>query len=283
MSVLWGDLSLNYGVPYQGSKNYIAEWVVDHLPPGDRLVDLFAGGCAITHRALLTDKWPRVLANDIDSGVQLFWCAAHGRYRDEKRWISRDDFFALKDTDPYVKWIWSFGNKGDDYMYSREIEPFKKAVNDTVTGNTPRERYAAFKRAVGMIRPEFLRNKAAQRFQTLERLERLERLEVSRLDYRQVTVRPGDVVYCDIPYKGTGAEYCKGFDHEAFYDWAEAQTVPVIISEYWMPEDRFRCVDARVRFGHMSATNNSRKPLEKLFVPINARYSPGPQQLMMDI
>lgn len=36
-----------YGMPYQGSKSRIAEWVVDILPPSHTLVDLFAGGCAI--------------------------------------------------------------------------------------------------------------------------------------------------------------------------------------------------------------------------------------------
>ena len=33
-----------YGMPWQGSKSRIAEWVVDVLPPSHTLVDLFAGG-----------------------------------------------------------------------------------------------------------------------------------------------------------------------------------------------------------------------------------------------
>lgn len=45
---------MRYGVPYQGSKNKIAELVVEHLPSGHTLVDLFAGGCAVTHAALLS-------------------------------------------------------------------------------------------------------------------------------------------------------------------------------------------------------------------------------------
>lgn len=40
----------NYGLPYMGSKNKIAEWVVAHIPQADTLVDLFAGGCAVTER-----------------------------------------------------------------------------------------------------------------------------------------------------------------------------------------------------------------------------------------
>lgn len=32
---------MNYGLPYQGSKNGIAEWVVGQLPAAETFVDLF--------------------------------------------------------------------------------------------------------------------------------------------------------------------------------------------------------------------------------------------------
>ena len=38
----------------------------------------------------------------------------------------------LRDTDPFVAMIWSFGNNMRDYMYSREIEPYKKACHYAV-------------------------------------------------------------------------------------------------------------------------------------------------------
>lgn len=53
-----------YGVPYSGSKNRLAEDIIDMLPTGDRLVDLFAGGGAITHCALMSGKWKKILNND---------------------------------------------------------------------------------------------------------------------------------------------------------------------------------------------------------------------------
>ena len=59
----------------------------------------------------------------------LFIDALNGKYNDESRWISREDFFRLKDTDPYVAVVWSFGNNLRDYLYSREIEPLKKAIH----------------------------------------------------------------------------------------------------------------------------------------------------------
>lgn len=45
---------MTFGVPYQGSKNKIVPWVLHHLPAAESFVDLFAGGCAVTHGAMLS-------------------------------------------------------------------------------------------------------------------------------------------------------------------------------------------------------------------------------------
>ena len=120
----------NYGLPYAGSKSRIAHWVIDHLPRGRVLIDAFAGGCAITHRALLSNKWQTVIANDINGEYpQLFADAMRGKYRDEKRWISREDFERLKSKDAFVACCWSFGNDVRHYMYSKAIEPYKRALH----------------------------------------------------------------------------------------------------------------------------------------------------------
>lgn len=120
---------MRYGFPYQGSKNKIAQWVISNLPSGDTLIDLFAGGCAVTHAAILSGKWNRIVANDIGDAPQLFMDAIHGKYANEKRWISREEFHRLKDSDAYVSLCWSFGNNRSDYLYAREIEPWKKALH----------------------------------------------------------------------------------------------------------------------------------------------------------
>ena len=120
----------SYGLPYTGSKSRIAHWLIDHLPRGRVLIDAFAGGCAITHRALLSQKWQTIIANDINGKYpQLFADAIQGRYRDEKRWISREDFERLKSKDAFVACCWSFGNNLRWYMYSQGIEPYKRALH----------------------------------------------------------------------------------------------------------------------------------------------------------
>lgn len=120
---------MRYGVPYQGSKNKIADWVVDHLPDGKTLVDLFAGGCAVTHAAILAGKWENFIINDLGDAPEVFENAVNGKYANEKRWIDRETFQKLKDVDPYVRYCWSFGNIGINYLYAQEVEPWKKALH----------------------------------------------------------------------------------------------------------------------------------------------------------
>lgn len=162
---------MKYGVPYRGSKNKIAQWVVSNLPAGDTLIDLFAGGCAVTHAALLSGKWNHIVANDIGDGPQLFMDAVHGKYANEKRWISREDFHRLKDSDPYVSLCWSFGNNRTDYLYSKEIEPWKKALHYArVFGDT------SLLREFG-VDEKNCRLESLDRLQSLNGLQRLQSIQ----------------------------------------------------------------------------------------------------------
>ena len=121
---------MKYGLPYKGSKNKLAERIVSLLPKRTHLIDLFCGGCAVSHAALLRNKYEHIHINDINwMCPTLFIDALNGKYQNETRWISREDFFRLKDTDPYVAMVWSFGNNLRDYLYSKEIEPLKKAIH----------------------------------------------------------------------------------------------------------------------------------------------------------
>ena len=121
---------MKYGLPYKGSKNKLAERIVRFLPKRDNLVDLFCGGCAVSHAALLMGKYKHIHINDLNwMCPTLFLDALSGKYNDDTRWISREDFFRLRDTDPYVAVVWSFGNNLRDYLYSQEIEPLKRAIH----------------------------------------------------------------------------------------------------------------------------------------------------------
>ena len=282
---------MRYGIPYMGSKNKLAERIVSLLPRAEHLYDVFCGGCAIAHCAALSGKWGHIHINDISDMPQLFVDAVAGKYRDERRWISREDFFALKDSDPYVRSCWSFGNNGQDYLYSREIEPYKRAVWMMLTADSVRERRQAYREVVRQLVP-LINGKTAkvrgdnQSLESLERLGSLESLTYSVGDYRDVEIPDSSVIYADIPYRTSTqkGDYGVRFDHEAFYDWCEAQTQPLFISEYTMPEDRFVCVAQWDVVCSTSATNNSLRRVEKLWRP-RGQYEQAVQdrQLRLEI
>lgn len=141
----------NYGLPYQGSKNRLANRIVELLPPAEHLYDVFAGGCAVSHAAILSGKFGCVHFSDTNDAVTLFRDALEGNVPDGSEWISREEFFKRKDTDPYVRIIWSFSNNQQHYLYSRDIEPYKKAVHEMIYAPTPNERRLKYREVCKLI------------------------------------------------------------------------------------------------------------------------------------
>ena len=126
----------NYGIPYMGSKNRIAKEIIDFLPSGETLVDLFGGGGAITDCANESNKWEHIIYNELNElPYKCFLKALRGEYENEDRWISRQDFNNLKDTDEYTACCFSFGNNFRNYMYNEKIEPYKRAYHYAVVLN----------------------------------------------------------------------------------------------------------------------------------------------------
>lgn len=129
---------MSYGLPYCGSKSRIADKILDVLPAGNRFVDLFGGGFAMSHAAL--KRFQRVWYNDGDPVcVEYVRGALSGAYRGTPRWVSREKFAELKDTDPVVRYCWSFGNRGGEYCFAREKEAEKRAAFEWVVNGAPIE------------------------------------------------------------------------------------------------------------------------------------------------
>ena len=245
---------MRYGVPYRGSKNKIADWVVDHLPDGKTLVDLFAGGCAVTHAAILAGKWENFIINDLGDAPEVFENAINGKYANEKRWISREDFYKLKDSDPYVSIVWSFGNNRRDYLYGKDIEPIKKAIH-----------YARVFGDDSLI-SQLNENNKNERLLSQERIERLQRLQRLQLDYRSVEIPQDAVVYADPPYKNTTCSgYAGQFDYDAFEKWLADVPFMVIVSEYNAPKGCTEIASIKKR-QTMGTGNKGGTNTEKLFV-----------------
>jgi site-specific DNA-adenine methylase len=270
----------NYGFPYMGSKDKIADRIITALPAGKRLVDLFGGGGSISHCAVLSNKWGTVVYNELNQlAVKLFKSAINGDYSHDKfkpAWVSREDFFAQKDSSGYVKYIWSFGNKGNSYLFGEDIENYKRILHNAVVFNDfseMQEIYPDLKQfpddcvtitqrrlfiiAYAKIKHNDNRNymqlERPERLQQLERLERLQELvrlryvnkiEIINQSYLDVELQDGDIIYCDPPYAKTAKYSQDGFNHDEFWDWVRNCPHCVIVSEYSAPDDI-------QQFGHM--------------------------------
>ena len=120
----------NYGLPYMGSKNKLAEEIVNFLPQKKVLVDLFGGGGAISVCASQSGKYEKIIYNELNSLIsETFQKAINGDYENERRWVSREEFEKLKKTDGYVAICFSFSNNCNTYMYGPKIEPYKRAYH----------------------------------------------------------------------------------------------------------------------------------------------------------
>lgn len=269
---------MSYGMPYMGSKNRIAKWIIDNLPPAEHFYDLFGGGGAISHCALLSGKYKYVHYNELNPLiVKAFTMAINGDFKDEKRWISREDFFKLKDTDPYDALCFSFGNRCVSYAYGKEIEPLKKALHYAICFNdfsllkdlnihideTLKGRLNICKSIKEFLNLNQLQLEHLGRLERIQSLEPLKEIQITNLDYRKVEIETDSVIYCDIPYKNTEKYSIGDFNHNEFYEWARKKN-NIFISEYEMPND-FKIVNEKNIKSILCDTSNSKTVTEKLF------------------
>ena len=259
-----------YGIPYLGSKSRIAEWVVENLPPADTLVDLFAGGCAVTHAAMLSGKFGHFIVNDISDAPELFIDAANGKYAGETRIPTRDEFFAQKDNDPYIRYLFSFGNNGCDYLFSRDLEDVKVTASRMLVEPDLETRYRLYSKFIRLLDDKLTKRQLVglepcQRMLAFERLQSLQSLQSLRRDYREVDMPDDSTVYCDPPYRNTNCRGYPGFDHDDFDGWLASCGHLVIVSEYTAPRG---CVEVAKRVKQCSVSSNGKNQCvtERLFV-----------------
>lgn len=268
-----------YGLPYRGSKNSIAEWVIDHLPPADTLVDLMAGGCAVSHAALLSGKYKHVIANDITDTAFIFDAAMRGEMDGYATVLTRDEFHTVKATDTLGSIIYSFGNNREDYVYDANLEQLKTAATSMVLAPSIHERRLAYRRFLTMLDNHIRANGGVKNnWRHLDPVQRLERVQaLSQIDtqatftplqgdYRNVDIPADAIVYVDPPYLGTNCGAYNGFDFDAFYAWL--RTVPnlTIISEYTAPPECVEITHTQKRVT-AAANNKTKKATEMLLVP----------------
>ena len=261
----------NYGIPYQGSKDKLVHQITSLFPSAEHFYDLFGGGFSVTHYMILhhRSKYKHFYFNEIAKGNgDLIKEAIAGKYNYnvfKPKWIDRETFLSDKDTCPYTRILWSFGNNQKSYMFGKEIEGDKKSLHNAVVfgefddnsmkllcikkwpehlsirGRRLLCRNIMIKKLGGQLK-QLQHLERLERLQHLEQLERLQQLEnlgaleITSLSYEQVKIKPNSIIYCDPPYKNTTG-YLKEFDHDRFWQWVKKQSQPVFVSEYDAPKD----------------------------------------------
>lgn len=178
---------MNYGIGFQGGKGKFAQKIIELLPSATHFYDLFGGGCSLSHAALLSGKFQHVHANDITDSVVLFKDAIEGNLAkyELERFRTREDFEAEKDTNPFVRIVYSFGNDQKSYLYSRQIEDYKRAVHEMIYAPTPNERRLKYREVIrqierlmneGVIPPQSSERGGNGKGEALGRIESAERI-----------------------------------------------------------------------------------------------------------
>lgn len=281
-----------YGIPYMGSKNKILKKLIGLFPKADNFYDLFGGGFSVTHSMMVNrpDDYKQFHFNEIDPNVvKLIEESIAGKYSYENfkpEFIDREKFFSEKDSDAYISLIWSFGNNDKKgYLYGKDREAYKKSIHSAVVfgefdslmidalgfdkwqTSDIKERRLLIKKHLKKLSGADLR---LQHLEGVEKLQRLQGFDVEVLktyskSYEQIPIRENSVIYCDIPYRNTAKYKDDGLDYERFYDWCFEQDCPVFVSEYNIPDDRFKLVAEFETRSVLSKDSNNTKAIERLY------------------
>ena len=233
------------GLPYVGNKGQLASDIIDILPTGSRLVDVFGGGGSISLHAYDSRKWDEIVYNELNKSVfALFKELTSGNSgidffdfiipkREElKKLVERykHDTLSVEDT---VKLIaWSFSNNMKDFLWSRKCEG-GQASTEQLKIEFTKECFESYGKRDSIENfSDYCRKMGKKQLQQLQRLQQLERLQQSNpliicssLDYKQVQLSEDDVVYLDPPYAHSEPSlsmYKEVFNNDEFIEWYQS-------------------------------------------------------------
>ena len=99
--------------------------------------------------------------------------------------------------------------------------------------------------------------------------EKIKHINFIHSDYKDLNIPDNSIIYCDPPYKGTTKYYKQKFNYEEFYEWCikkHNEGHKVFISEYEMPENRFKSIWEKEIKINMNNFQQPIKKVEKLFI-----------------
>lgn len=228
----------NYGLPYKGSKNTIAERIVQCLPSGGKFLDACCGGGAISHAAYLSGRYASVTGYDINKSIITLLTAVmvKGGLIDYENYplITYEDFYKAKErwddgnlNDAVVRYVASFGFNGQDYLWGKEKLAYKYLTQNIVSLPTKFQRREALRDFLNVLNAtkipydsnEFKNLSHIEQVQNLQRIKMIEdEMERARdaigttLEFKvssmfDIHFEEYDVIYFDPPYQSAQRRY----------------------------------------------------------------------------
>lgn len=274
-----------FGLCYKGSKNGICKELFDYMPNGERFIDLFGGGGAMSHYAYLTQRYKEVCYNEFNEDLVEVIRQVTTATPPPLRWISRQEF-----KNPYCpyffKLLYSFNCNLQDYFCAIEKENLYHELYEIIIEEKYNNALSCLLKEKDRISFEYLyclddyysRMKLINKLLDLpvkviniEPVNRYLRMKnmyninltITNSPYENYVYKANDVVYCDPPYENTRQEgYSTVFNSKKFYEWALSREYPVYISSYKLPAD-FHLV-AEIKKQNL-ANKNNRVTIERLY------------------
>ena len=289
----------NLGIPYMGSKRKLASQILEKITNRHEKItdfyDLFGGGGSISFTAVRDYRF-NVHYNELNKHIySLVEYIKNNKELEPKfyEWVTREEFHKQinknnEDADwfsGFVMSCWSFGNSQNSYLYGADIEEFKRLAHELIVNldetsmfklglnmegifkiKDIQKRRLAFCSHVKKItekRCDVQNLELVEHLTRLQNLQNLQNLQTNNTSYEKVLIKGNNpVIYCDIPYKGTGEYKEGGFNHDAFYQWFSNLPYPAYLSEYDAPFEKIEMFSHR---SSLSATNNKKKVFESIF------------------
>lgn len=216
-------------IPYPGSKDHLAEWIIATMPTHDTYVEVFGGAAGV-----LFSK-PRSkyeIYNDINDDLTQFFQVLRDRTDDLAEWLQAVPYSRSQ----YESWV------ADFHQGIRPDNPIERAgqffslryMQYLGVSNTPNGFKTRAKRS-----PARTFNNAKQRLHAVA--DRFKQVIIENRDYRKILSKYDDtsvdvLFYADPPYIGSEQHYVDEFDHSDFVDCLKAVDSDWIVSYTTIPE-----------------------------------------------
>ena len=230
---------------------HIRSWVRDHLLSvrgnTDTYLEPFVGGGGIAE--VMVPHFQNNILSDAHEDLILMWQSLRDGWIPPTT-ITKEQYDELRDAEPSAlrgfvgfgaswggKWFGGYVDQPWDKFYGRVTQPYMETAARAV-----------------------LRTSAV--FQA-------HHTTIAHKSYEFWSPRPNNLVYCDIPYKGTtGYKGVGAFDQGAFWDWATQWSLTgatIVVSESEAP-DNWEVLAERKRKNYTKVSTDKGNRREALFM-----------------